>query len=54
MTHKDCFGWRENANDFPYYDGLPVGISGLQWLFLTSMVALGFVTLCVPLPFHGA
>ncbi len=39
-----------SSNDFPYYNGLPVEISGLRWLFLMGMVALGFLVLILPIP----
>lgn len=44
------FGWFEYADrDFPYYNGLPVALSGRQWLIVMLGVVLGFAAL-VALP----
>jgi hypothetical protein len=41
-------------DDFPFYNGSPVNISGPQWLFLMDMVTVGFLVLVAPLPiFEG-
>lgn len=37
-------------DDFPYYNGKPVAISGAQWAFVLLMVALGFAALVAPVP----
>jgi uncharacterized protein len=39
--------------DFPYYDGAPVAISGLQWLFVMAMVVAGFLVLQLPIRWPG-
>ncbi len=38
------------GGDFPFYDGDPVRLSGLQWLLLMAAVAAGFAALVTPLP----
>ena len=38
------------TNDFPYYNGKPVGFSGAQWLLLMLGVLAGFLVLIAPLP----
>lgn len=39
-------GWLERpGDDFPYYNGRPVGLGGLQWLLLMIAVAAGFMAL---------
>ncbi len=38
------------TNDFPYYNGQPVTISLMQWLFVMFMVAAGFAALIAPIP----
>jgi CAAX protease family protein len=40
------------GRDFPFYNGLPIGISASQWLFLMVMVAVGFLALVVPFPVY--
>ncbi len=48
------FNWIERpGDDFPFYNGQPVVIPGLQWCFLMLTVAAGFATLFVPLPFFA-
>ncbi|WIG58644.1 MAG: hypothetical protein OJF49_001390 [Ktedonobacterales bacterium] len=45
---SDRFGTlieRHDTADFPYYNCIPVRISGLQWWFVMLMVALGFTAL---------
>lgn len=37
-------------DDFPYYNGKPVGLSGKQWLLLMLGVLAGFLVLMAPLP----
>lgn len=37
-------------DDFPYYNGRPVAISGGQWWFVLLMVAIGFAALVAPVP----
>ena len=37
-------------DDFPYYNGKPVGFSGAQWLLLMLGVLAGFLVLIAPLP----
>jgi hypothetical protein len=48
----DRFNWLEYPNDdFPYYNGRPVRISGPQWWFVMLMTAIGFLALVAPIPF---
>jgi membrane protease YdiL (CAAX protease family) len=37
------------ATDFPFYNGVPVSISGRQWLFVMAMVVAGFLVLASPI-----
>lgn len=37
------------ATDFPFYNGVPVSISGRQWLFVMAMVVAGFLLLASPI-----
>jgi len=49
---EDRFNWLERSgDDFPYYNGRPVLISGGQWWFVMLAVAAGFALLIYPLPF---
>lgn len=41
------------VGDFPFYNGVPVPISGGQWLFVMVAVVLGFVMLILPIPWPG-
>jgi uncharacterized protein len=41
------------VGDFPFYNGVPVPISGGQWLFVMAAVVLGFVMLVLPIPWPG-
>ncbi len=38
------------SNDFPYYNGAPLEISGRRWFFVMGMVILGFLVLTIPVP----
>jgi len=39
-------GWLESdGDDFPYYNGVPVGLSGIQWILVLLGVAAGFYVL---------
>ena len=38
----------QDRPDFPFYDGRPVGLSGLQWLVVLVSVALAFWLLVAP------
>ncbi|MGQ2978453.1 MAG: CPBP family intramembrane glutamic endopeptidase [Polaromonas sp.] len=52
MTQTDRFPFIESPNDdFPYYKGQPVAVSGRQWLFVLGMLVLGFASLMLPVPF---
>jgi membrane protease YdiL (CAAX protease family) len=42
-------GARPGRDDFPYYDGRPVALSGSRWWFLMALTALGFAALASPL-----
>ncbi len=39
----------DHATDFPFYNGVPVFISGRQWLFVMAMVVAGFLLLASPI-----
>jgi membrane protease YdiL (CAAX protease family) len=41
------------VGDFPYYEGMPVWISGPQWLFVIAAVAAAFLALVLPIPWPG-
>jgi len=47
--------WRleDPVGDFPYYKGVPVLISGRQWLFVMAAVAAAFLVLVLPIPWPG-
>jgi len=47
--------WRleDPVGDFPFYNGLPVPLSGQQWLFVMAAVAVGFLVLVLPIPWPG-
>jgi membrane protease YdiL (CAAX protease family) len=38
------------GRDFPFYNGVPVGLSGPQWLFVMAAVVAGFAVLVAPIP----
>lgn len=40
---------RESAGDFPFYNGRPVSLSGVQWLALLIGTAAGFALLIAPI-----
>jgi len=43
--------WLEDpGRDFPFYNGVPVGLSAWQWLFVMAAVAAGFAVLVAPIP----
>jgi membrane protease YdiL (CAAX protease family) len=45
-TTGSRIGWLERAgDDFPYYNGQPVGLTGIQWILLMIATAIGFFTL---------
>ncbi len=49
---RDRFNKFERPNDdFPFYNGLPIKITGLQWLFVMVMVVVGFVVFMTPFEF---
>ncbi len=49
---QDRFNKFERPNDdFPFYNGLPINISGGQWLFVMTMVAVGFYIFMTPFEF---
>jgi membrane protease YdiL (CAAX protease family) len=41
------------VGDFPYYKGVPVRISGPQWLCVIAAVAVAFLALVLPIPWPG-
>lgn len=42
------------TGDFPFYNGMPVKISGPQWLFVMAAVVIGFAALIAPVPFFAS
>lgn len=51
-AESERFSWLERKDDdFPYYTGHPVAISGGQWLKVMIAVAIGFALLLFPPPF---
>jgi hypothetical protein len=45
-THGGRIGWLERpGGDFPYYNGRPVALSGMQWILLMIATAIGFLVL---------
>ena len=51
MSEQERIDWLERPNDdFPFYDGQPVTLSGGQWLVVLAAVALGFACLTVNVP----
>lgn len=50
IRNEDRFARLEDpATDFPFYNGVPVSISGKQWLFVMAMVVAGFLLLASPI-----
>lgn len=41
------------VGDFPFYNGVPVAISGLQWLLVMGAVVIAFVVLVLPIRWPG-
>ena len=41
------------VGDFPFYNGVPVGLTGWQWLFVMVAVAAGFLVLVAPIHWPG-
>ena len=41
------------AGDFPFYNGVPVPLSGGQWLFVLAAVAAGYLVLVLPIAWPG-
>ncbi|MEW9837663.1 CPBP family glutamic-type intramembrane protease [Mesorhizobium marinum] len=48
--HPEKLLWfaRKRAGDFPFYKGVPVALTGPQWLIVLTGVVLGFAALIVP------
>jgi membrane protease YdiL (CAAX protease family) len=38
------------GSDFPFYNGSPASISNRQWLFVVTMVVVGFLIMALPIP----
>lgn len=53
MAQSSFTRFEDDRTDFPFYNGLPVAISGLQWLFVMAMVVVGFATLVLPIDWPG-
>jgi uncharacterized protein len=50
LTPSQRLSWLEDPNsDFPFYNGAPIAISGLQWLFIVAMVVVAFLVLVLPI-----
>jgi hypothetical protein len=43
---------RKSAGDFPFYRGVPVALSGPQWIVVLLGVVLGFFALIAPIEFY--
>jgi len=41
------------GRDFPFYNGVPTGLTGGQWLLLLALVAASFALLIVPISWPG-
>ena len=50
VRNEDRFARLEDpASDFPFYNGVPVSISGRQWLFVMAAVVAGYLLLASPI-----
>ncbi|TXH92188.1 MAG: CPBP family intramembrane metalloprotease [Pseudomonas sp.] len=50
VRNEDRFARLEDrSTDFPFYNGVPVSISGRQWLFVMAAVVAGFLLLASPI-----
>lgn len=49
----ETFWFEDRGRDFPFYNGVPVLLSGKQWLFVVAMVAVGFLALALPIDWPG-
>jgi uncharacterized protein len=53
-TPAERLGRLEDPNrDFPFYNGVPVALSGRQWGLVLAAIVMGFAVLVVPLPWPG-
>jgi uncharacterized protein len=43
----------DGVGDFPFYNGIPVSVSGAQWAFVMAAVVVGFLVLVLPIPWPG-
>jgi hypothetical protein len=41
------------GRDFPFYQGVPVALTGAQWWLLLALVAVAFALLIAPIPWPG-
>ncbi|WP_397573740.1 CPBP family intramembrane glutamic endopeptidase [Silanimonas sp.] len=48
-----AFWFEDRGRDFAFYNGVPVLLSGKQWLFLMAMVATGFLAIALPIDWPG-
>jgi membrane protease YdiL (CAAX protease family) len=53
MTHSRFNRLEDPGTEFPFYNGAPVAISSRQWLFVMSMVVVGFAMLMLPIHWPG-
>lgn len=53
MTDNRFSRLEDPARDFPFYNGSPVPISNLQWLFVLAMVVVGYLVLALPIHWPG-
>jgi len=56
VSNRGRIAWLErDGDDFPYYDGKPVDLSGLQWISILIGVAVGYAALTTGFGvIHGA
>jgi uncharacterized protein len=45
--------FERGTDDFPFYNGLPVTISGIKWLFVIAMAAVGFSFIAAGIKWPG-
>jgi membrane protease YdiL (CAAX protease family) len=48
-----AFWFEDRGRDFAFYNGVPVLLSGRQWLFVLVMVAAGFLAMELPIDWPG-
>lgn len=53
MTQSRFVQLEDPGTEFPFYNGAPVVISSQQWLFVVTMVVVGFTMLVLPIQWPG-